>query len=151
DTKTEKYVTRRTGLVGMTDSAKTSAPNGVLIVEHELWVSEGDIAIKIFDLSSGRLKSVIQICCYARAKVMSYVPKGKIVIVANSNDDPPFLTLITTDQYHLPLGRVTLSDSEENIERSAYHAPSGTFFTAVPVSRADKTKGLLAQTAQNGV
>ena len=39
-----------------------------------------------------------------------------------------------------------MPQSAENLERSAWHAPSGTFYTAIPVSSADKSKGLLAQT-----
>jgi len=33
-----------------------------------------------------------------------------------------------------------------HLERSAYHAPSGTFYTVIPVSRADTAKACWAQT-----
>ena len=42
-----------------------------------------------------------------------------------------------------------MPQSAENLERSAWHAPSRTFYTAIPVSSADKSKGLLAQTDPN--
>ena len=69
-----------------------------------------------------------------------------VVIVANSNDDPPLLSFISTAPDHKILAKIPIPESGENLERSAYHAPSGMFYTAIPVSRADSTKGLLAQT-----
>src|SRR5436190_23328133 len=42
DTKTDKYVTRILGFVGMTKDGNTSGPNGVTVVGSELWVSDGD-------------------------------------------------------------------------------------------------------------
>jgi len=77
---------------------------------------------------------------------MAFDPNSKTVIVANSNDDPPFVSLISTELGHTIIASIPVPDSAENLERSAYHAPSGTFYTVIPVSRTDKTKGLLAQT-----
>jgi DNA-binding beta-propeller fold protein YncE len=74
-----------------------------------------------------------------------------VVIVANSNDDPQFLSLISTAPDRKILAKIPIPQSGENLERSAYHAPSGMFYTAIPVSRADTAKGLLAQTdGKNG-
>src|SRR4029450_13340862 len=64
----------------------------------------------------------------------------------NSNDEPPFLSLISTAPDHKILAKIPIPQSGENLERSAYHPPSGMFYTAIPVSRADTTKGLLAHT-----
>ena len=47
------------------------------------------------------------------------------------------------------LAKLPVPQSAENLERSAWHAPSGTFYTAIPVLSADKSKGLLAQTDPN--
>jgi hypothetical protein len=68
------------------------------------------------------------------------------VIGANSNDDPPFLSLISSGPDRNILARIPVPESGENLERSAYHAPSGMFYTVIPVMRADPTKGLMAQT-----
>src|SRR5262249_38171354 len=142
----DKLASRIGGFVGMTKSGNTSGPNGVLIVDGEGWGSDGDSTIKGGDPKSETLKAKIATGGRARAQATAFDPNSKVVIVANSNDDPPFLNLISTESGYRVLSKIPIAESAENIERSAYHAPSGTFFTVIPVSRADKTKGLIAQT-----
>jgi hypothetical protein len=148
DTKTDQYVSRITGFVGMAKSGNTSGPNGVVVVNGgaELWVSDGDSSITVVDTKTATPKAKILTGGKARANAMAFDPNTKVVIVANSNDDPPFLSLISTEPGHKIIAKIAIPDSAENLERSAYHAPSGMFYTVIPVSRADKTKGLLAQT-----
>src|SRR5262245_55641431 len=146
DTKTDKPVDRVSGFVGMTKDGNASGPNGVAVVEGAVWVSDGDSSITVFDPRSGMLKGKISTGGSARANAMAYDPNTKTIIVANSNDEPPFLSLISADGSYRSLAKIPIPQSGENLERSAYHAPSGTFFTVIPVMREDKTKGLIAQT-----
>jgi DNA-binding beta-propeller fold protein YncE len=144
DTKTDKFVTRIAGFVGLLKDGNASGPNGVVVVGAEVWVSDGDSTIKVIDAKSGKITRTISSGGTKRANGMA-LGEG-VVIVANSNDDPPFLSLISTAPDHKILAKTPIPQSGENLERSAYHAPSGMFYTAIPVSRADTTKGLLAQT-----
>jgi hypothetical protein len=68
-----------------------------------------------------------------------------VVIVANSNDDPPYLSFVSVPDRKV-LAKIPVPESAENLERSIYHEQSAMFFTAIPVSKADQTKGLMAQT-----
>ena len=156
DTRTDKYVTRIGGFVGMTRNGNTSGPNGLAVVNSgpniysppELWVSDGDSTVKVIDLQSGKIAATIHTGGTNRANAMAFDPKNQVVIVANSNDEVPFFSLISVDpkQKHRVVAKLPVPQSAENLERSAWHAPSGTFYTAIPVFSADKTKGLLAQT-----
>jgi len=148
DTKTDKYVSRITGFVGLTKNGDASGPNGVVVVNGgaELWVSDGDSTIKVVDLKTGKITATLATGGKLRANAMAFDPQDRIVIVANSNDDPPFLSLISTEPRHKILGKIPVAESAENLERSSFHAPSGMFYTAIPVLRADQTKGILAQT-----
>jgi DNA-binding beta-propeller fold protein YncE len=153
DTKTDKYVSRITGFVGQTKNGDASGPNGVIVVNDgaELWVSDGDSTIKIIDLKTGKITATLATGGKLRANAMAYDPKDRIAIVANSNDEPPFLSLISTEPGHKILAKIPIPESAENLERSSFHAPSGMFYTVIPVLRADPTKGILAQTdAKNG-
>ena len=117
----------------------------------EVWVSDGDSTIKVIDAKTGRITATIATGGTKRANGMALGEDIGVVIVANSNDAPPFLSLISTAPDHKILAKIPIPESGENLERSAYHAPSGMFYTAIPVLRADTTKGLLAQTdAKNG-
>jgi len=148
DTKTNKYVSHIAGFVGQTKNGDASGPNGVVVVNDgaELWVSDGDSTIKIIDLKAGKITATLATGGKLRANAMAYDPKDRIVIVANSNDEPPFLSLISTEPGHKILAKIPVAESAENLERSSFHATSGMFYTAIPVLRADPTKGILAQT-----
>jgi YVTN family beta-propeller protein len=148
DTKTDKFVARIPGFIGRVKDGDASGPNGVLIVKGgaELWVSDGDSTIKVIDTKTNQITATIATGGKKRANGMALGEDIGVVIVANSNEDPPYLSFISTAPDHKILGKIPIPDSAENLERSAYHAPSRMFYTAIPVSRADQTKGLLAQT-----
>ena len=150
DTKTDKYVSRISGFVGLTKSGVTSGPNGLLVVGGELWVSDGDSTIKVVETGTGKIAATIATGGTRRSNGMAYDPRSKIVIVANSDDKPPFLSLISAPDRKV-LAKIPVPQSAENLERSAWHAPSGMFYTAIPVLSSDPTKGILAQTdSKNG-
>ena len=146
DTRTDAYVSRIGGFVGVAKNGDAAGPNGVLVAGGELWVSDGDSTITVIDTRSGEPKAKIATGGKLRANGMAADPNAEVVIAANSNDDPPFLSVISTAPGHRIIAKIPIPQSGENLERSAYHARSATFFTAIPVSRADRSKGLLAQT-----
>jgi DNA-binding beta-propeller fold protein YncE len=146
DTKTDKYVARIPGFMGRTKDGDVAGPNGVSVVNGEVWVSDGDSTIKLIDTKTGNVTGTVSTGGKKRANGMAHAEKIGVVIVANSNDDPPYLSFISTEPGHKILGKVEVPESGENLERSVYHEPSGMFYTAIPVSKADPTKGLMAQT-----
>lgn len=147
DTKTNQFVSSITGFVGVTKSGSTSGPNGIIAVNNstELWVSDGDSTIKVVDLKTGKIAGTISTGGKKRANAMAYDPKTRVLIVANPNEEPPFLSLISTEAGHKILAKIPIEDAAESLERSAYHAPSGMFYTDVPMLRKDHAKGGLAQ------
>jgi DNA-binding beta-propeller fold protein YncE len=146
DTKADKYVSRIPGFIGRTKDGDVAGPNGVTVVKGEVWVSDGDSTIKLIDIKTGKVTETISTGGKKRANGMAYAEKIDAVIVANSNDDPPYLSFISAAPGHKILGKIEIPESGENLERSVYHEPSGTFYTVIPVSKADPTKGLMAQT-----
>ena len=147
DTKTDKFVTRIDGgFVGLQKNSSVSGPNGSAVVNNgaELWISDGDSTIKIIDLKTNKVVETISTGGKLRANGMSYGANANAVIVANSNDDPPYLSVISTAPGRKIIAKIPIPQSGANLERSAFHVPSGMFYTAIPES-ADKTKGLMAQ------
>jgi DNA-binding beta-propeller fold protein YncE len=147
DAVKNSFVSRITGFVGITSKGTASGPNGLVVVNDssQLWVSDGDSTIKVVELKSDKIVAAIATGGKLRANGMAYDPNSRTVIVANSNDDPPFLSLISTEPGNKIVAKIPVPQSAENLERSAYHEPSGTFFTAIPVLTSDKSKGILAQ------
>lgn len=147
DTKTDTFLSRIPGFVGRVKDGDASGPNGVLVVKGgaELWVSDGDSTIKVIDTKTRGIAATIITGGKKRANGMALADDIGTVIVANSNEDPPFLSLVSTAPDHRIIAKIPIPQSGENLERSAYHKPSGMFYAAIPVSRADITKGLMAQ------
>jgi DNA-binding beta-propeller fold protein YncE len=147
NTNSDTYVGRITGFAGTTNNGATSGPNGIMVIKGgtELWVSDGDSAVKVVDLHTGKITGTIATGGKKRANAMAYDPKDRLVIVANPNDAPAFLSLISTEPGHKILAKIPVEDAAEDLERSAYHAQTGMFYTAVPVLRADHSRGALAE------
>jgi DNA-binding beta-propeller fold protein YncE len=148
DTKTDTYVGRIAGFTGTTSSGSTSGPNGIISINDgaELWVSDGDSTIKVIDPKTGKIAATISTGGKKRANAMAYDPKDHIVIVANPNDEPAFLSLVSTAPDHKIVARIPVEEAAESLERSDYHAATGMFYTDVPILRADHGRGGLAQT-----
>jgi hypothetical protein len=148
DTKTDTYVGRIAGFTGTTNSGATSGPNGIITINAgaELWVSDGDSTIKVIDPKTGKITDTISTGGKKRANAMAYDVKDHLVIVANPNDEPAFLSLVSTAPGHQIVAKIPVEDAAESLERSDYHAASGMFYTDVPILRADHTRGALAQT-----
>jgi hypothetical protein len=148
DTRTDTFVGHITGFTGTTNSGATSGPNGIISINGgaELWVSDGDSTIKVIEPKTGRITDTIATGGSKRANAMAYDAKDHVVIVANPNDKPAFLSLVSTAPGHRILAKIPIEEAAESLERSDYHAPTGMFYTDVPVLRGDTTRGGLAQT-----
>src|SRR6202790_4294693 len=70
DTRTDTYVGRITGFTGSTGSGATSGPNGIITIDEELWVSDGDSTIKVIDRKSGKITGTIPTGGQKRANAM---------------------------------------------------------------------------------
>jgi hypothetical protein len=105
------------GFVGVVGSGR-SGPDGVVLVPqlNQLYVGDGDSTVKVVDLAAKAIVATIPTCSSAppqaalppgslvrcgdtkfRADELNYDPNDRIVMVANPNDNPPFVTFISVD------------------------------------------------------
>jgi DNA-binding beta-propeller fold protein YncE len=75
---------------------------------------------------------------------MAYDPIHHVFLVANDADDPPFVTLISTQSGHKILGKVVINDATDGIEQSIYYAPKDIFLISIPELNGDKSTGGIA-------
>jgi DNA-binding beta-propeller fold protein YncE len=152
DTATDKFVSRIAGFVGVTKTGgDTFGPNSVVTVNNsrEAWITDGDSTVKVVDLKTNKVIDTISTGGKKRANELAYNPKDEIVIVANPNDEPPFLTLISAKPDHKILAKLLLPEATDHLERATYYAPSGTFYVDVPVLDHESSKGGLAEIEPN--
>ncbi len=151
DAKTDSFVARVSGFVGAMKDGNRAGPNGIVVVDgdkpgsHAVWVSDGDSTIKIVDPQSRKIVDTISSGGKRRANGMAYDPDHRVVLVANSNDDPPFLSLISIAPGHRVIAQLPIDDSAENIERSVHDAKTGKFYTVIPVLKSAPDEGAVLE------
>jgi hypothetical protein len=125
----------------VTPGCTISGPNGVVAIPqtNQLWVSDGDSTMKVIDLDAKAVVAVISTGGKCRADELAYDPLDHILMVANPNDNPPYLTFISTDTQAV-LGKYTYPASQAivpgtpggGLEQPVYNAKSKKFYQAVP-------------------
>jgi DNA-binding beta-propeller fold protein YncE len=146
DTKKGAYVGRATGMVGFSGKNDTSGPNGVIIAGKEAWVGDGDSTVKVIDLKSMKIVDTIKTGGKNRADEIGYDPKGGVIAIANADDDPPFLSLISTKPGHKIIAKLEMKNFTDGMEQTVYNPGDGMFYTDIPEMDKDKTKGGLLVT-----
>ncbi len=134
DSKTDKLVATIPGF---------KHPAGVVTANKgtEAWVGDGDSTVKVVDLKAGKIVDSISTGGKERADEVAYDPKDQIFVVANGDDDPPFLTFISTKPGHKVLAKIELPEATDGLEQTIYSASDGMFYTDVPELNKQHAKG----------
>src|SRR5215471_13649560 len=113
-TKDRTFVTRIGGFVGFRGKNNVSGPDGLVLVpdRRELWVGDGDSTVKVIDLKAGAVVATIATGGTKRADELDYDPTHHIVLIANPDEDPPFVTLISTATRTV-LGKIVFSEATD--------------------------------------
>ena len=153
DTKTNKYVGRIEGFVGvvMKDGkpvGSASGPNGVALdaKNKELWVGDGDSTLKVVDLKSNppKISQTIATGGSKRADELAVDTKDGIVLVFNNADKPTFGSFVSTKPGHKILGKVEVPEATDGVEQSAFVPQTGLFYSSVPEWKEDNKQGGVA-------
>jgi len=154
DTQHNTFKRRLPGFIGVVlNAAKTavdnnhSGPDGVVTHNRWLYAGDGDSTLKVFDLdapTASALKQSISTGGTTRVDEMALTADGKLLLVANNAEDPPFgtllrangdahtsavaiLTKVLIDATIVPAG-VGLS-----IEQPTWEPQTRRFYTSIPV------------------
>ena len=143
DARTDKLVKSIPGFVGTHGSSDaTSGPDGILEIpsRQELWVGDAKSKVHVVDLTSGKIVKSISTRGkgYNRVDEMGYDPKEQVLLVANDNDSPPFLTFISVPQRKV-VGRIPTPQATGGLEQSAYNPADGNFYQSIPMTKANPT------------
>jgi hypothetical protein len=132
DVAQNKFVSRFPGFVGSTGDSDTSGPNGVAVINGNIWASDGDSTVKIFNIKTHKLLGTVSTGGKSRADEMGYDPKDHVVIVENDGDTPPFVTFISSLPGYKVLGHLPFPDAMGGLEQPNYYAPTGLVYESVP-------------------
>jgi DNA-binding beta-propeller fold protein YncE len=151
DTKTNKYVGRVEGFVGvvMKDGkpvGSASGPNGVAVDKktNTLWATDGDSTIKVVDLKTNKIIDTIKTGGTKRSDELAIDSKNGIVLAFNNADKPTFGVFISTKPDHKILGKVEVPEATDGVEQSVYIEKTGLFYSSVPEWKEDNKQGGVA-------
>jgi hypothetical protein len=112
-----------------------SGPNGVVAIPqlHQLYVGDGDSTVKVVDTVAQAVVAVIPTGGKCRADELAYDAADHIIVIANDQDKPPYLTFISTDTQSVR-GRLTYPTSQIGfgLEQPVWNPKNDRFYQAVP-------------------
>lgn len=127
--------TGQIGFAGNTGNRLTSGPAGVVAVPqlNELWAGDGDSTVKVIDLDAKAIIASISTGGKLRADELAYDSLDHIIVIANADDSPPFLTFISADSLAV-LGKITYPADQVGLEQAVWNGQLKKFMISVPAS-----------------
>jgi hypothetical protein len=142
DAKTDTRVLSIHGFVGPHGSDATSGPDGILEIpsRNELWVADAKSKMRVVDLAAGKVVASISTGGkgFNRVDEVGYDPKDQVLLVANDNDTPPFLTFISVPGRRV-VGKIRMPQATAGLEQPAYNPADGKFYQSIPATTVNKT------------
>src|SRR5579864_1706853 len=74
-----------------------SGPDGVTSHGKWLYAGDGDSTLKVIDLETGKIVATLSTGGTTRVDEMALTPDGKMLLVANNAEDPPYATLFAAN------------------------------------------------------
>jgi hypothetical protein len=117
-----------------------SGPNGVITTNHnELWASDGDSSVKVFDLA-GTLLTTISTGGNFRADEMCFNPDDQQIMVANNSQgetNGPFATIISVTTHKVVKqivfdGTTGSPKATNGAEQCSYSTKTNRFYITLP-------------------
>ena len=144
DTQTNKYlygIPTSSAEVGFTGPSPAGAPcnqggpDGVVSIPqlNQLYVGDGDSTVKVIDLTAKAIVGIIPTGGKCRADELAYDPLDHIIMIANPDDNPPFLTFISTDTQSV-VGQIMYPASQIGLEQPVWNAQTYRFLISVPAT-----------------
>src|SRR5262249_108972 len=134
DTKTNKFITRVDGFVGVVTKdgkpvGSQSGPNGVALDPKTKTLSPtaADSTIKVTDIKANPPKIVdtINTGGKKRSDELAIDSKDGIVLAFNNADEPTFGVFISTKPDHKILGKVEVPNATDGVEQSVFIEKTG--------------------------
>lgn len=110
-------------------------PDGVVAIPqlNQLYVGDGNSTVKVVDLNAKAIVATIATGGKCRADELAYDPLDHIIMIANPDDSPPFLTFISTDTQTV-LGQIMYPTTQVGLEQPVWNSQTYRFNISVPAT-----------------
>ena len=116
-----------------------SAPHGVLAIPraHELWAGLTDSSVAIIDTDTYMAPTqFVSTGGQKRADELAYDPVDHVILIANDQDNPPFVSFISQQDQtvlkRLNYDGIMAPQATGGIEQPVWDGPAGKFYLSIP-------------------
>jgi len=132
DARTRRFLAQIPGFAGMQRGGQ-GGPNGVVIVDgRQAWVGDGHSKVRIVDLATRKIVATVDTGGSKQVDELAYDPQDHLVIAANNDDKPPFVTLISTRTPYSLRGRVALPRASSGLEQPVWDSRTSRVYITIP-------------------
>lgn len=120
-------------------------PNGLVAVGHQqFWAGDGGSRLQVVDLASRKIVDTIATGGTQRVDELAYDPRDHVVIAANNEDTPPFISFVSTTSGHRIVGKLSFPQATDGLEQPLWNPADGKVYLSVPVLDHHKADGGIA-------
>lgn len=120
-------------------------PNGLVAVgDDKFWAGDGGSKLRIVNIGARKIVGTIDTGGKQRVDEIAYDPRQHVVIAANNDDTPPFISFVSTAPGHRILGKLAFPQATDGLEQPVWNPQDGRVYLAVPELNHKKADGGIA-------
>ncbi len=136
--KTDRFAGRARGF-------SRGGPNGLVAVgKDQFWAGDGNSKLRVIDISERKIIDTIDTGGKKRVDEIAYDLRQHVVIAANNEDTPPFITFVSTARGHHVLGKLRFPQATDGLEQPVWNPRDGLVYLSIPVLNHHKSEGGIA-------
>ena len=140
DTRSHRLLARVGGFAG--GRGDQAGPNGVVLVDQrQVWAGDGNSQVRIIDLKSHRVVALVSTGGAKRVDEMAYDPRDHLIAAVNDAEEPPFVSLISSNPPYAVQSKIVLKRATSGVEQPVWDPQSGKIFVAIPELDGKPEKG----------
>ncbi|EIL90949.1 cytochrome C nitrite reductase [Rhodanobacter sp. 115] len=127
------------------DGFAHGGPNGLVAVgKDQFWAGDGGSMLRIVDISTRKIIGTVDTGGKQRVDEIAYDPRQQVVIAANNDDAPPFISFVSTAPGHRILGKLSFPQATSGLEQPVWNPQDGLVYLAVPELNKQQADGGVA-------
>ena len=131
--------------IGHISGFSHGGPNGLVAVDNDhFWAGDGGSKLRIVDITTRKIVGTINTGGKQRVDEIAYDPCQQVVIAANNDDSPPFISFVSTAAGHRILSKLAFPQASGGLEQPVWNPHDGLVYLAMPELNHQKADGGIA-------
>ncbi|MGH8192491.1 MAG: cytochrome C nitrite reductase [Rhodanobacteraceae bacterium] len=131
--------------IGHVNGFSHGGPNGLVAVGNDqFWAGDGGSKLRVVNISTRKIVDTVDTGGKQRVDEIAYDPRQQVIIAANNDDTPPFITFVSTAPRHRILGKLTFPQATSGLEQPVWNPQDGLIYLSVPELNHQKADGGVA-------